>query len=199
MADPQGHRRPEGDRGEVRLSDFHVLARALRLTDIRHTDECWTWKGSHSRNGYARIKVSGRLLQAHRVMYEGLVGPIPDGLTIDHLCRNRGCVNPAHLEAVTHGVNVLRGVGFSAQNARKTHCKRGHLLSGSNLYVRCDGRRVCITCKNERERGYRRSALDESENSTVREKSGGAGHEPYSNSDSSSAVICADALTEVAS
>ena len=89
-------------------------------------DACWSWLGARSQTGYGRFWVDGKTVKAHRWAYEHLVGPIPDGLTIDHLCRVRSCVNPAHLEPVSNRVNVLRGDAPAARNARKTHCVRGH-------------------------------------------------------------------------
>lgn len=114
-------------------------------------DECWLWTGWKFVTGYGRMKIRGRAVPAHRLAYELLVGAIPDGLTIDHLCRNHACVNPAHLEPVTHRENVLRGISPSARQARQTHCKRGHPLSGANLVVRCDGARICMACRRDRE------------------------------------------------
>jgi hypothetical protein len=119
---------------------------------------CWEWMGSRNEQGYGRMKVGGRYVSAHRIAYELFVGPIPDGLEPDHLCRNHACVNPSHLEPVTHRENVLRGASPSAQQARQTHCKRGHPLSGTNLVVRCDGARICKTCRREREHRKRMSA-----------------------------------------
>lgn len=87
---------------------------------------------------------------AHRVFYEHHVGPIPLGLTIDHLCKVTRCVNPDHLEPVTQRVNTLRGDGPSAVNARKTHCPHGHEYTPDNTYVRKAGGRICKTCSQQR-------------------------------------------------
>ena len=113
---------------------------------------CWNWKAQRTWNGYGRFRLDGKLHYAHRVCYELVKGKIPEGLELDHLCRNRGCVRPGHLEAVTHQENVRRGV---PANSAKTHCLQGHRLSGDNLYVRPDGERVCRTCRAERARRYR--------------------------------------------
>lgn len=101
---------------------------------------CWEWIGPKVGRGYGNIvwRLPGKPRRyrhkvAHRVAYETMRGPIPDGLTLDHLCRNRGCVNPWHLEPVTSRENTLRGISPAAVNARLTHCKRGHPLSGDNL------------------------------------------------------------------
>lgn len=107
---------------------------------------CWDWHGGKSDRGYGSISLDGRSHQAHRVSYELYVGPIPDGLQIDHLCRNRGCINPAHLEPVTCRENVRRGEGPSAVNATRTHCKHGHPLSGDNLRISRNGKRRCRAC-----------------------------------------------------
>lgn len=106
---------------------------------------CWLWTAGVS-DGYGNIRAAGRLIKAHRFAYELLVGRVPQGLTLDHLCRVRRCVRPAHLEAVTNRVNVLRGVGAPAIHARATHCIRGHELVGTNLCASNEGRRRCRTC-----------------------------------------------------
>ena len=108
---------------------------------------CMQWIGALTTAGYGQISIAGQLKYAHRVAYERWVGPIPVGLVIDHLCRNPSCVNPVHLEPVSNRENVLRGVAPSAKNAKKTHCKNGHPLSGENLSVRNKGHRTERHCK----------------------------------------------------
>ena len=108
---------------------------------------CWLWVGTTSPNGYGRFWSKGRLAYAHRHAYERWVGPIPDGLQLDHLCRVRCCVNPGHLEAVTCRENLLRGETFQAANAAKTHCIRGHEFTPENTHVRKGGGRDCRTCR----------------------------------------------------
>ena len=104
---------------------------------------CWQWTGPSSPLGYGYF---GRYGVAHRVAYEIAVGPIPDGLEIDHLCRNRGCVNPEHLDAVTHRQNILRGETLASINAAKTHCWRGHPFDEGNTRVSAIGYRTCRAC-----------------------------------------------------
>lgn len=106
-------------------------------------NSCWEWLGYRSKSGYGAFSFNGRVGKAHRYAYELLVGPIPEGLHIDHLCRNPGCVNPAHLEPVTQRVNTLRGENPAAQRARQTLCIRGHPLSPRGTHPT---RRVCREC-----------------------------------------------------
>ena len=105
-------------------------------------------------DGYVQVSVQGQLQYAHRLAYQSFYGPIPDGLVIDHLCRNRTCCNPAHLEAVTNRENTLRGVGFPALNDAKTHCPQGHEYAGEKLYV-WKGKRFCRACRRAADRRWR--------------------------------------------
>jgi len=129
-------------------------------------DGCWLWTASLNDSGYGQVNPGGRgnPLRAHRVLYEALVGPIPKGMTIDHLCRNRSCVRPDHMEIVTRAENVRRGVGGQMTHLRalaKTHCKRGHLLVGAPLQRLRNGyfARRCRPCAALRARGYRRVSI----------------------------------------
>jgi hypothetical protein len=111
---------------------------------------CWLWVRALTTAGYgAWFRDGGRL--AHRIVYQRLVGPIPRGLTIDHLCRTRRCVNPDHLEPVSMRVNLLRGESPAALNARKARCIHGHLFDRANTYWYCDYRgrwmRQCRRCR----------------------------------------------------
>lgn len=125
-------------------------ARFWAKVDRWDPDHCWLWTGALNGHGYAQIGMGGRGAEqrgAHRVAYEFLVGAIPPGRQLDHLCKVRNCVNPKHLEAVTAQVNTLRSDGRPAHNARKTHCLRGHALSGANLYL-WRGTRLCRACRS---------------------------------------------------
>jgi hypothetical protein len=114
---------------------------------------CAEWVGCRSTRGYGRVNHEGKVRQAHRVVYELFRGPIPEGLELDHVCRNRACVNPAHLEPVSHTENVRRGNG-GVNNRVKTHCLRGHEFAGPNLRFSY-GKRQCMTCRAERARRAR--------------------------------------------
>lgn len=107
---------------------------------------CWVWTGAKKPNGYGNFGISGRVVYAHRFAYEILVGVIPAGFEADHLCRNRACVNPEHLDSVTHKVNVLRGQSPTAMHAQATHCPQGHPYDLLNTAIRRSGRRRCRAC-----------------------------------------------------
>ncbi len=119
---------------------------------------CWEWLLCLDPDGYGFFKIGShtdrtrKQVRAHRWSYEHFVGPIPRGLQIDHLCRNRACVNWQHLEPVTGAINTKRG-----SRANQTHCKRGHLLCGDNVRLNSSGGRICKTCSNEYQRVYNRN------------------------------------------
>lgn len=120
--------------------------------------DCWEWDGVLLSNGYAIFQSGGKRILAHRYSYELHVGPIPDGLVIDHLCRNRRCVNPDHLEPVTQAENARRGFSPPALAARKDHCIRGHLYTTENTRISRRGWRTCLTCENDLRRTKRKVA-----------------------------------------
>jgi hypothetical protein len=129
------------------------------MAATRSDGACWTWTGHVQPTGYGVMSYRNRRWYVHRLAWELWRGPIPEGLTIDHLCRNKACINPDHLEPVTHRENNLRGNSVAAQHARKTRCPRGHAYSVS--FVRNDGRRErrCSECYRDREREKRRLRL----------------------------------------
>lgn len=116
---------------------------------------CWIWTASCSIEGYGHVFMRGRQMMAHRASFEIHKGKIPEGLTIDHLCRNTYCINPDHLEAVPTGVNSRRSPNtIQSINAAKTKCPIGHEYTLENTYTWSDGRRECRMCKNNRSRRY---------------------------------------------
>ncbi len=120
------------------------LAERISKDSRGYSTPCWVWQLSTATNGYARARPPGgtRHLAVHRVAYEEFRGPIPEGLEIDHLCSNRACVNPDHLEAVTHAENMKRF------NWKRSVCLHGHPLEGANIKMFADGRRTCRTCND---------------------------------------------------
>ncbi len=118
---------------------------------------CWIWIGAIDSRGYGSSGTPGQKGSrgAHVISYEFSFGQVPQGLELDHLCRIRLCVNPSHLEAVTHRINVLRGATIPAANIHRTHCPRGHLLKGRNLEKCRLPSRICRICLRSREREIR--------------------------------------------
>jgi hypothetical protein len=122
---------------------------------------CWKWQGFVAPNGYGQLWTgsrkngSGKTVLAHRWSYEHFIGPIPDGMVLDHTCRMRDCVNPAHLEPVTNRENLMRGATLAARNSQKTHCYRGHEFTADNTYVRPAGDRACRICQLATKRARR--------------------------------------------
>lgn len=129
---------------------MHDLATIERfMSRVETGPGCWRWRGYPNGPGYGKFTIGRDNIYAYRFSYEAFVGPVPEGLTIDHLCGDPTCVRPSHLEPATQRENILRGSGPTAVNARRTHCKHGHPLSGDNLMlVRSGGsvRRRCREC-----------------------------------------------------
>lgn len=107
---------------------------------------CWIWIANTTHDGYGMVAIGKSKAYTHVFEFEKHRGPKPKGLELDHLCRNRACCNPEHLEPITHRENILRGNTLPAMLAKKTHCLRGHPFSGSNLRVNKTGSRTCIAC-----------------------------------------------------
>lgn len=123
---------------------------------IKYAGECMPWQGYINAQGYGRAKIGkGRTKSAHTVEWEKVNGPVPKGMVLDHLCRNRACANIAHLELVTPKINTLRGVGPTAVNARKELCHLGHPLGGENLIIDCRGNRRCRECQRNSDARYK--------------------------------------------
>lgn len=120
---------------------------------VDKSGDCWLWTGGRNVDGYGFLNHGTGGKRSHVIAYNMLVGEVPAGMELDHLCRNRQCVNPAHLEPVTHRENVLRGAGPAARHAKKTHCIHGHPFDPTNTLVRMHGDviwRVCRACKRQR-------------------------------------------------
>ena len=139
-----------------RLKGLHPLIESLDYLPERFArkvladGECWLWIAAKDPCGYGQFFWNGRPHKAHRVAYELVVGGIPAGLELDHLCRVRHCVRPSHMEAVTHRVNLLRGDTFQAKHAAKTHCHRGHAFDEANTHWMSNGARRCRHCNRIR-------------------------------------------------
>ena len=132
-------------------------ARFWAKVDRRGPNECWPWLGAHKAHGYGHLNRRNRWVLAHRWAYELVIGPVPDGLELDHLCVNPRCVNPAHLEPVTPTENVRRAT------ERRTHCKNGHPYTPENTYLWKGTRRYCRACHAEDARRQRRRARERRE------------------------------------
>jgi hypothetical protein len=119
---------------------------------------CWLWNAAVNKEGYGEIKAEqgNKKYKAHRVAYELYKGPIPDGLVIDHICRNTSCVNPDHLRAITKVENTMIGFGYMAKLARRDCCNHGHPFTAENTISKNGKRRKCRTCKNLNEMNRKR-------------------------------------------
>lgn len=136
---------------------FAPNRRGVSVVDrIDASGDCWEWTGNIKDNGYGYFSLGGRKQVVHRVVWESLVGPIPEGLDLDHLCRNRSCVNPDHCQPVTRAENLRRGAGNG--RLRKDRCPRGHLYSDNPFTQHLkNGKsyRLCRTCRDARSAKWR--------------------------------------------
>lgn len=135
-----------------------VKERLMSKVRVNPETGCWEWTAYCMPNGYGKVRIDTIGLLAHRAMYEASGLEIPLGLELDHTCRVRHCINPEHLEPVTHLENMRRGNSPSSAQREQTHCRQGHPLSGENLYVH-DGHRSCRMCRRIRNRGRTRFTL----------------------------------------
>lgn len=133
---------------------FDDLSWFWARVDKNGPNGCWLWTGTIEVQGYGVVTVSGKMYKAHVVAFESLVRPKVPGEQLDHLCRVRPCVNPAHLEPVDLRTNVLRGFGPTAINAAKDECDNGHPFDGENTYWRKNGNRDCRACRRARSNSY---------------------------------------------
>jgi len=132
-------------------------AKVDKTGPLFHGTSCWIWTAYRNPNGYGQFRPNGKLVLAHRFSYVLKSGPIPEGLELDHLCRNPPCVNWDHLEAVSHQLNMQRGISGEAlahKNRAKTHCPHGHIYDLFNTYIYKE-RRHCRTCRVQRTKQWR--------------------------------------------
>jgi len=145
------------ERGTANPDHYSAVDPVQKIVDRCEIGLCWLWQRKRNNRGYGVTGFGGRRWYVHRLMWTHLVGPIPAGFEIDHLCKQRACCNPDHLEPVPGKVNTLRGGSPAARHARRTHCDEGHELNES---------RTCRICKNTRARELYAARREELENAS---------------------------------
>ena len=150
---------PRGIYERKPVSEGEIWSRFMAKVSIQENG-CWEWAGCLT-HGYGIFHVPGTkncVARAHEFAYQHLVSPVPEGLELDHLCHNPKCVNPKHLDPVTHQENMIRGLAFNSNrgNCLKTHCIQGHPFNETNTYIGKDGHRHCLACLKERSQRYYR-------------------------------------------
>jgi hypothetical protein len=120
---------------------------------VEKTSSCWVWKNAKDKDGYGIFWDQTKIIKAHRFSYQLFKDKIPQGLQINHLCKNTSCVNPNHLEVVSCRENLMKGDTIAKQNAEKTHCKRGHEFNNKNTRF-FKNERYCLPCHQELQRQY---------------------------------------------
>jgi hypothetical protein len=133
-----------------------LFARFWEKVEYDPNTQCWNWTAAKTKSGYADFSVQGRSVRAARWLYGQMVAPVPADLTVDHLCSNRACVNPGHLEVVTRGENTMRAkTGITVLLAQRTHCVNGHEFTPENTYPRSDRGRGCCECRRLKNQAWR--------------------------------------------
>ena len=125
-----------------RLTPGQTKRYLAKISFNRTDDDYWLWQASFNACGYGIVGHNGRTWLAHKLMWHWVEGPVPKGNELDHICRNRACVRPSHLQAVTHKVNMR-----TSYQSLKTHCPKGHPYAGENLVININGGRICRTCR----------------------------------------------------
>lgn len=140
------------ERSYTKDSSWSSLREKIEHYLDKQPDGCWIWTRVKTPSGYGQVRWGGKMVSVHRAYLSEVGYLLPDDLVIDHLCRNRACSNPDHLELVTNRTNILRGIGLAALNAVKTQCKYGHEFTPENTYVTKTGARMCRECGKLRQR-----------------------------------------------